>query len=221
MLLALDTATQAIGIALHDGHQVLVEQVWLGTRRQTPVLAPEVALSLRRLGLEASSLKAVAVASGPGSFTGLRVGMALAKGIALAHNLALVGVPTLDVLARAQPPGDYDLLAVLQAGRGRLGAVWYKWAADQWAAQGKAENLDWAEIQARLQRTTWVCGEIDREARARMTSWSQVRLAPPALCVRRPAILADLGWKALEADPRPDPALLVPTYLRAEGSGDL
>jgi len=61
MLLALDTATQALAIALHDGQQVLVEQVWTGTRYQTEHLAPEVALSLRRMGLTARSLTAVAL----------------------------------------------------------------------------------------------------------------------------------------------------------------
>lgn len=206
MLLALDTATQALAIALHDGHQVLVEQVWTGTRYQTEHLAPEVALSLRRMGLTARSLTAVAVASGPGSYTGLRVGMALAKGIALAHNLPLAGVPTLDILAYAQPAGDYALLAVIQAGRARLAALWYKWAATGWVAQGRPESLDWAEVVSRIAGATRVCGDIDRDRRALLSAQPGVHVAPPALCVRRPAILAELGWQRLKAEPRADPA---------------
>ncbi len=217
MLLALDTATQALAIALHDGQQVLVEQVWTGTRFQTEQLAPEVALSLRRLGLTARSLTAVAVASGPGSYTGLRVGMALAKGIALAHNLPLAGVPTLDILAHAQPAGDYALLTVIQAGRGRLAALWYKWAAAGWVAQGRPESLDWASVVGRIAGPTWVCGDIDRQGRGLLTGLPGVQIATPALCVRRPAILADLGWQRLREKPRPDPAALVPEYLLAAG----
>jgi tRNA threonylcarbamoyladenosine biosynthesis protein TsaB len=217
MLLALDTATQALAIALHDGQQVLVEQVWTGSRFQTEHLAPEVALSLRRMGLTARSLTAVAVASGPGSYTGLRVGMALAKGIALAHNLPLAGVPTLDILAQAQPSGDYGLLTVIQAGRGRLAALWYKWTAAGWVAVGSPQNLDWAGVVSRMDGPTRVCGDIDREGRALLTGQPGVQIAPPALCVRRPAILADLGWQRLRAKPRPDPAALVPAYLPSPG----
>ena len=217
MLLALDTATQALAIALHDGQQVLVEQVLTGTRFQTEHLAPEVALSLRRLGLTARSLTAVAVASGPGSYTGLRVGMALAKGIALAHNLPLAGVPTLDILAVAQPAGAYALLTVIPAGRGRLAALWYKWAAAGWVALGRPESLDWASVVGRLDGPTRVCGEIDREGRGLLTGLPGVHLAPPALNVRRPAILADLGWQRLREMPRPDPATLVPEYLQPAG----
>jgi tRNA threonylcarbamoyladenosine biosynthesis protein TsaB len=217
MLLALDTATQALAIALHDGQQVLVEQMWTGNRYQTELLAPEVALSLRRLGLTARSLTAVAVAAGPGSYTGLRVGMALAKGIALAHSLPLVGIPTLDILAQAQPAGDYELLALLQAGRGRVAALWYKWSATGWTAQGRPESLDWPGVAARTTAPTWVCGDIGREGRSELSSLPGILFAPPALCVRRPAILADMGWQRLRVDPRPDPAALVPDYLQSAG----
>jgi tRNA threonylcarbamoyladenosine biosynthesis protein TsaB len=217
MLLALDTATQALAIALHDGQQVLVEQVWTGTRYQTEHLAPEVALSLRRMGLTARSLTAVAVASGPGSYTGLRVGMALAKGIALAHNLPLAGIPTLDILAHAQPSGDYQLLAMIQAGRGRLAALWYKWSSAGWVGQGRPVSLDWPGVLVRLDGPTRVCGDIDREGRSLLAGHPGVQIAPPAQCVRRPAILADLGWLRLKAKPRPDPATLVPEYLQAAG----
>ena len=57
---------------------------------------------------------------GPGSFTGLRIGLALAKGMALARHLPVIGVPTLDILAAAQPVREENLVAILLAGRGRL-----------------------------------------------------------------------------------------------------
>ena len=87
MLLAIDTATNSIGIALHDGNQLISEHHWISQRYHTVQLAPEIALMLRRSEKSASGLTALAVARGPGSYTGLRIGMALAKGLALAHNL--------------------------------------------------------------------------------------------------------------------------------------
>jgi len=81
MLLALDTATKTMGIALHDGSQVLAESIWSGVGHHTIELAPEVALMLRRIGGTTATLSSIAIAQGPGSYTGLRIGMALAKGL--------------------------------------------------------------------------------------------------------------------------------------------
>src|SRR5579859_1254317 len=119
MLLALDTATRFISIALHDGQAVAAEATWLAGAYHTVELAPQVALLLRRAGVEPGQLRGVAVAIGPGSYTGLRIGLGFAKGLSLANALRLVGVPTLDILMRAQPPRAERALALLQAGRGR------------------------------------------------------------------------------------------------------
>ena len=103
ILLGLDTSTRSVGLALYDGTQVLSEAVWTSHDHHTVELAPAVGDMLSRAGLEPSHLSAVAAATGPGSFTGLRIGLALAKGLALARRLPLVGIPSLDVLAAAQP----------------------------------------------------------------------------------------------------------------------
>ena len=122
MILAIDTATDWVGLALHDGNAILAEFGWRSRRTQTVELAPAVAQLWARTGITAANLDAVAVAVGPGSYTGLRVGLALAKGIALAHKLPLIGVPTLDIVAAGVPRHETDLLVVAQAGRTRLWA---------------------------------------------------------------------------------------------------
>jgi tRNA threonylcarbamoyl adenosine modification protein YeaZ len=98
IVLSIDTSTKTVGLALYDGVQVLSESVWTSHE-----LAPAVSDLLRKSGLEVSSLGALTVALGPGSFTGLRIGMGLAKGMCLAGHLPLVGIPTLDALAASQP----------------------------------------------------------------------------------------------------------------------
>ena len=217
MLLALDTATQRIGIALHDGHSILSECTWVGSRRQSVELAPEVALTLRRAGITPRALSGVAVAIGPGSFTGLRIGVALAKGLSLAHNLPLVGVPTLDILAWGQPRRDEPMLAILHAGRGRIAGVWYKWKASGWQATTEPEVMTWSELRDRLESPTYVCGELDEDGREALANHARAKLAPPALCVRRPGVLAEIAWHKIRLGWDVHPAQVVPVYLRTSG----
>ena len=132
VLVAIDTATSQASLALHDGFQVRVEHTWESPRRHTVELLPRLVAALEQLGLGAKHLSGVAVTRGPGSFTGLRVGLAVAKGLALAQGLPLVGVPTLDVVAAAQGRDRRPLCAVLQAGRGRICVAIYRWRSGEW-----------------------------------------------------------------------------------------
>ena len=120
MLLALDTATRSSGIALFDGQSLVAELNWHSVQGQTVELAPRLVQLLAWHQLEASAIQAVAVAIGPGSYTGLRVALTLAKGMALAQGLPLLGVPTLDATAYPFLDGGLAVGAVVQAGRGQL-----------------------------------------------------------------------------------------------------
>ena len=121
MLLAIDTATRIMSLALHDGDTLLAEQSWNTRNRHTVELAPAVLNMLNSLEMSVADLAGLGVSIGPGSYTGLRIGVAFAKGLAAAHRLPLVGVTTLDTLAAAQPhhQSGMGLIAVVQAGRGR------------------------------------------------------------------------------------------------------
>jgi tRNA threonylcarbamoyladenosine biosynthesis protein TsaB len=214
MLLALDTSTRVIGLALYDGFQVVSESIWTSQDHHTVELAPAVAEMLRRSGVEVGAVGAVAVATGPGSFTGLRIGLALAKGLALARKLPLIGVPSLDVLAYAQPPQPYPLAAVLRAGRGRLAVGWYRPEGAGWESDQRVEVLTAIELSQQINAPTWVCGELDEaDARILNRKRGQARLAPPSLSVRRPAVLAEIGWKRWQEGLVDDPASLAPIYL--------
>ena len=83
MILALDTSTQWMGIALYQDAQILYEKVWKTNRRHTVELSPAIQSALQECGQQIGSLEAVAVALGPGSFTSLRIGLAVAKGLSL------------------------------------------------------------------------------------------------------------------------------------------
>lgn len=219
MLLALDTSTRSLGIALYDGLQVPGEAVWTCTDHHTVQLAPAVQDVLKKAGIKIDDVQALAVALGPGSFTGLRIGLALVKGLALARNLPVVGVPTLDFMAASQPAREIPLIAVLQAGRGRLAAGRYELIRNRWQPAGEifvtnAEQLA-AEIQSGSDSgPTWVCGELtEEERRVLRKERKTVLLATPAQSVRRPSFLAEIGWQRWQAGKVDDPAALAPIYL--------
>jgi len=214
MLLALDTSTRSIGLALYDGVQVLSESIWACRDYHTVELAPEVTRALGKSGYAAADLTALGVAIGPGSFTGLRIGLAFAKGVALAQRLPLVGVATLDILAAGQPPQEVPLAAVLQAGRGRLAVGWYRAHHGDWQPQGAAQILTAEELHDRINSPTLVCGELS-EAEQRLLSRKRrnVILASPARSVRRPAVLAEIAWKRWQAGQSDPPETLAPIYL--------
>jgi tRNA threonylcarbamoyladenosine biosynthesis protein TsaB len=214
MLLAVDTSTRTVGVALYDGMQVVSESVWLSRDYHTVELAPAVAELLARSKVSVADLQALAVATGPGSFTGLRIGMALVKGIALASRRPVVGIPSLDALAAAQPVGELPLVALLRAGRGRLAAAWYRSESRAWRPEGKIEVLSAEELASRINRPTRVCGELTGEERRLLgRKRKNVLLASPAQSLRRPAFLAELAWSRLQAGQVDDPATLAPIYL--------
>ncbi len=219
MLLAIDTATRMIGIAVYDGIQVLCENIWASRDYHTVELAPAIADTLSRVGVGIQDLKLLAVACGPGSFTGLRIGMAVAKGIALARRLPLIGISTLDIVAESQPvsPG-FTLATVLAAGRGRLAVGWYGVSDGRWVLDSPIEVLDTLKLSRLIHGPTIVCGELSEEQQHILArKYKNVILASPAHSIRRPALLAELAWRRWQAGDIDDPATLSPTYLHFGG----
>jgi tRNA threonylcarbamoyladenosine biosynthesis protein TsaB len=99
VLLAFDTATPLVTVALHDGDDVVAERTSDRPMKHGEQLAPLIEAVLRDRGLVRQDLTALAVGVGPGPFTGLRVGLVTARTLALALELPVYGVCTLDVLA--------------------------------------------------------------------------------------------------------------------------
>jgi tRNA threonylcarbamoyl adenosine modification protein YeaZ len=104
MIVALESASSdpSLALAERDG-SVLASDAWEGEGRQASELLPHLLVLLARAGRELAGTSALAVGIGPGSFTGLRVSMSLAKGLALALDVPLVGVPSLEAWLAAEP----------------------------------------------------------------------------------------------------------------------
>ena len=216
MLLAIDTATHMAGIALYDQNGLHVEQTWRSSANHTVELMPSIVRACKQQGLAPSDLTAVGASLGPGSFTGLRVGLSVAKGLALALNIPVLGVPTLDATAYAHSHGTLPVCAVLPAGRGRWCVAFYQTIAGDWQRRSDYARMNTDDLVAALQEPALVCGELDvqlvRELR-RVTP-REVVIANPASAARRTGYLAELAWQRFVAGERDDLASLSPIYLQ-------
>ncbi len=214
MLLALDTSTSWTSLALFDGTYLLYETTWESQQHHTVELALAVDRVFNQTKIDRSNLTGVVVALGPGSFTSLRIGIAMAKGISLALNIPLIGIPSLDVVAAAQPLDERPMIAVLHAGRQRLACVTYHGQHGAWVAQGEPVVLDAKDLVRTIESPTLVCGELSEGARVIIgRRWKNAIIAPPERCLRRAGYLATLGWERLSAGDFDDPVRLSPIYL--------
>jgi tRNA threonylcarbamoyl adenosine modification protein YeaZ len=134
VLLAFDTATPQVTVALHDGDRVVAEYSATESMRHGEMLAPGIAEVLARAGALTQDVTAVAVGVGPGPFTGLRVGLVTARTMALALQIPVYGVCSLDILAaEAVDHGLGDFLVATDARRKEVYVASY---ADGWRESG-------------------------------------------------------------------------------------
>ena len=220
-LLAIDTSTLAAGLALYRDGGVLAELQWPAGRAQTSALLAEVERLLMLAGLAVGELGAVATATGPGSFNGLRVGMSAAKGLAFALDVPLVGIPTRDAAACPHAGAGRPIRAVLAAGRGRFVSALYRWRDGATVRAGDYANTTLEGLAALIVEPTLVCGELAPEEARRLAELAPAaRVASPALGLRRAACLAELAWARLRRGESDDPDRLEPVYLHGPLAGE-
>lgn len=195
-LLAIDTSTEQAGIALSTPEGVFIHS-WPASRAQTTTVLPEIDRMVSEAGMQPASIAGLVVATGPGTFTGLRVGLAIAKGIVAARQVPIVGIPTLEVVFANHP--KRNIAAVLPAGRGRV----------VWQRQGDAPmNASIPELIEAIGDDVLI-GELTADQQ------HALREAGVSFLVenRDPLRLLELGEARLIAGEVDDPITLEPTYL--------
>ena len=215
LLLAIETATRAAGLALYDGEAVRSEASWLSQNNHSVELMPKLARMLEQQRVGAQDLGAVAVTIGPGSFTGLRIGLSVAKGLVQAQGIPLLGIPTLDILAFQHAEQRRPIWAVIQAGRGRYCSALYRRRRGHWRRDGELRLTTLEELVELLAGRCLVCGELSQaqiEYASEHTD-ADVEFASPALSVRRPGCLAELAWERFQRGEDDNLATLAPVYL--------
>ena len=220
-LLAIDTATRMLSLAVRDDHTLLAEQTWQAPNNHTEMLASATATLLQNAGITAHDLTALAVVAGPGSYTGVRIGVSMAKGLAAARQLPLVSVTTLDALVAGQPKYDSTLIAVVRAGRGRVIAGRYRWNFASWVQRGEPRLFTWEALYQTIDGRATLAGEIDENGREAHRQTLQqrpdlrVEFAPAAYSLRRASFAAEVAQQRLrEGSPEDFLATsVVPYYM--------
>jgi tRNA threonylcarbamoyladenosine biosynthesis protein TsaB len=224
-LLALETATGVCGVALlRDG--VLLGEHWIEER----YVAAERIFGLmddvlQNGGVSPAALSGVAVSIGPGSFTGLRIGLSVAKGLHAATGMSLVAVPTLEALASAaaegaRAKGAAMILAALDARRDEVYCQLFEREGDRVRAVWDVEDLSVEEMLRRLPaRPIAVTGDAGEKI-ARLPGGSRggrgaalIPLAPEYTRCSAAAV-GRLGTVLFESGLRSDPAVLEPRYVK-------
>jgi tRNA threonylcarbamoyladenosine biosynthesis protein TsaB len=141
MILAMDCATETMGLALLDGEDVQAE-LYLGEgRHRAEVLLPALEKLLRLAGVSMEKIDLLACTTGPGSFTGVRIGVSTVKGLALALRKPIVGVSTLEALAMNALPSPILICPMLDARRDQVYAGLYRMAPDGFPEAVSPERL--------------------------------------------------------------------------------
>lgn len=208
-LLAIETSTLAGGVALLDGERVLGEYLLDVRVTHSERLMPAIDRLLTDAGWTVAALDGLAVAVGPGSFTGLRIGLSTAKGLAWARGIPVAAVPTLDAMAASLPFCPLPVCPVLDARRGEVYCSMYRW-------DGAAMRREWdylaippESLAARLGEPTVLLGDGAATVPSR-----HARVAPPHRRMPSPAAVGVLGLARFHAGEVVSATELSPLYLR-------
>ncbi|HEY5999162.1 MAG TPA: tRNA (adenosine(37)-N6)-threonylcarbamoyltransferase complex dimerization subunit type 1 TsaB [bacterium] len=214
LVLGIETATALGGVALvsADGG-LLAETTLLGRESHSERIIPAAGELLDAFAPSPGDLAAVAVSRGPGSFTGLRTGLAAAKGLAFARGIPLFGVSTLEALAANAPPGSGTVSVVLGARRGEVFHARFDAAGDAPKRLTPDALVPLADIAGELQPGSLVLGEPPEPVRKARLS-PPLRFAPAHLNHPRAATVALAGLAALRAGRPTELESLLPAYLR-------
>lgn len=214
-LLAIDTSTEQAGLALLDG-TAMTELSWPAGRTQTISVLPRIRELLHSLELTMDDIGAVAVARGPGTFTGLRVGLSIAKGMMIAGERSLIAIDTLEVTAAPFAASGAPVLAVLPAGRQRL--VWAAYGVTDESEEPRNTTLEQLQLYLGSHPGMIIAGELLSDQRALLVQSRCVMLSA-ASAARRPGVLAELGWERWRRGDTDDPTTVEPLYLHGKPMG--
>jgi tRNA threonylcarbamoyladenosine biosynthesis protein TsaB len=216
VVLGIETSSLHGGVALVGERGLIGEYVLNIEVTYSERLLPAIDRLLADAGLTVPDLGGLAVAIGPGSFTGLRIGLSTAKGLAAASGTRLVGVPTLRALAWGLPFSRHPICPILDARKGEVYCALFRWTEGGLAQEMEDAALAPEALAARIAEPTIFVGD-GAALHAPVLSEAlgpRALFAPAALAGARPAAVAALGRERLLRGERDDPAALVPRYLR-------
>jgi tRNA threonylcarbamoyladenosine biosynthesis protein TsaB len=224
LLLAIDTSGLTASVAVYRD-QVLAETAWHSGRRHSAELLPAIDTTLRFAGTDKRSLTAIAVAAGPGSYSGLRVGVSTAMALALALEIGVVQVPTLDVIAwsaaataHADAHHARPIRAAIDVGRGHYASSRYRRGAQGLEHETRIESAGLGELmEVAASEHSLLVVDLDPEAREQVQRHVSMRfdLAPPSAALRRAGFLGELAVMRIRRGEFVGASVVEPIYLHS------
>lgn len=215
MELSIDTASELASVALSREGHVIEDVAWHCRRNHTVELLPAIDRLLSQGSVEKRELTAVFACTGPGMYTGLRVGVSIAQGLARGLVIPALGVGRLELDAYPHSDFEGDIVAVHRAGRGEL--AWASYRGDPWREVSAPELSQPEELAAAIGGRTLLVGEVAEEL-AGLVEKLDVLVREPA-AEGRARSLAELAYARLIAGETAEAALLRPVYLRPPAIG--
>ena len=216
-ILAIDTATQVSSVAVASRERLAAELTMQARLTHSETLMPHIEQVLKMAGCQKEELEGIAVSIGPGSFTGLRIGLATAKAMAYALKLPLVGVGALEALACHYPVSGLRIVPMLDAQKGNAYVGQYRWQQGRLVEASPLSVLPVAEAIAAC--GAWgepvvLLGNAVQRRRDALPLPETVTLAPAHLMMPRAACVAMRGIQRREAGEADNVMALEPCYIR-------
>lgn len=224
-VLGIDTATLVCSAAIAEPARIVSELTMYTRRTHSERLMPAIQQLISDAGLSPQDLGGIAVSIGPGSFTGLRIGITTAKSMAFALGIPVVGVPTLDALAAQFPYSKRIICPILDAQKGRVYTALYDTSEGYPRRLSEYEVLDIKELTSRVINAgepVIISGEAaDFSEQLQQVDPLLLTVASPLNRMPRGASSAVLGMRQLISGIGQDPQTLLPLYIRRSEAEEL
>ncbi len=218
LILGIDTATLVASVALATS-ETLVAEINIQTKKNHSVrLMPQIAELLAAADVSQQQIKAIAVSNGPGSFTGLRIGLSTAKALAYAWEVPIIGVSTLTALAYQVAVPGVVVSPLLDAQKNNVYQGLYCWENGQFQQLAEPRVVPAEQALAevsRLEQPVILMGEISEQCRDIAAGIKNIMLARPFAAMPRAATVAALGLQQLQQGVHHDLFSLEPIYIRS------
>ncbi|QXM05207.1 tRNA (adenosine(37)-N6)-threonylcarbamoyltransferase complex dimerization subunit type 1 TsaB [Crassaminicella indica] len=218
-ILALDTSSIVATVAVMDDDRLIGEYIINHKRTHSQKLMPMIKALLESCEVTMKDIDIVAVAKGPGSFTGLRIGVATAKGLAHAQNIPVVGISTLDALAFNMPFSEGIICPILDARRNQVYTAVYKWENKDLYSIEKPAAMSIKELVEKLierpEKVTFLGDGIEANREYLIERLGERAVfSPNSVKMQRASSVAELAMEKAKNGEIQNYFELVPTYLR-------
>lgn len=213
--LAIETAGRDGSVALVESGEIVAEASFAGGFKHAAGLLPLIDLLMRERGWAPGDLNQLYVSAGPGSFTGIRIGVTAAKALALAVGVRLVAVPSLAVIVDNAPAEAVHAAVLLDAKRGQVFVARFERTDLGWTEREPAHLEALAEVVQRAPRPLYLLGEgLTQHRQYLLPDESGVIVTDAELWRPRATVVAGLGMRLAAAGHFAEPDELLPTYIR-------